>query len=926
MNEIFYGIRRLALINTKTYSLGDFPLDKPLSISGANNRGKSTAINALQFPFLSNMSDMSFPKNNDDTRKYYFPYDNSYVLVEVVTEAGTFVIGAAGKGQASGFEYQLFAYKSNLDLTDFTIDTGGEVQQIRNLKELSKHLASKNTWVKQLTPKQMRGALMGQSITLAHDENFTIGIFRLRNMTDAYYKLFIRVFKNLLHMKDVNFEEIKRLLIDILLPSQASSSIDFMTRYRLLMEEVDQAKNKADTASKIAEDVRNLIEAKKNFDENCGVLHALFPKITISLESEKQKRENEILELKNQINAIAPEIKAKENEYKLLHEENKNDAINENDIKKKIKAIAAGDVKYTLSPSLEAMETELQIIGDNLNKAIGELQRTKPEDIENIRADLKDNESDLKAIRLRLSAINNNVLFLLKTKYDESQLQLIAKLINTELLSSVQMDEKSSFLIDKEKLFDGINKLLSYCKGEIFNDGKIQINLQEIHSIELEDYFDYETIITRQNRLDVMHSKLNRDLKIATEYKEMEQKKKELESNHTKKKEALKQYEKYLSEKEQEEVINKEFLNAKQKLEQSSGKLAGISKIQVELGKKKQDLENVSRNKSATLDTLMVKYKKIKPLNSDDGLGILPSYNLPTALEDMVDTYILADENASKEKNIIQNLMSLIENKDGLRFTTGNKLEASIIELSDAVGGLSDFEKVVEDKQKALSVEIGALLKELRNRYLEFEHEIIKFNKQMNRHKISNLKHIKFVIDSNNEILRLINTLVDQGSTFGDPNNVHDAVKRLDHMITRSGVKLSLENLFNLGIEVKLENNEITTSFDSANIESTGTGLTVKVILNVILLKKLMHVKTGQLTNIPIYIDEAQSIDPNNQETLIEQCLKSGFVPVLAAVEGQSSADYWIGIEEIEGRVYVDQSKWFKLKKLNKQVNEIANA
>ena len=133
MNEIFYGIRRLALINTKTYSLGDFPLDKPLSISGANNRGKSTAINALQFPFLSNMSDMSFPKNNDDTRKYYFPYDNSYVLVEVVTEAGTFVIGAAGKGQASGFEYQLFAYKSNLDLTDFTIDTGGEVQQIRNL-------------------------------------------------------------------------------------------------------------------------------------------------------------------------------------------------------------------------------------------------------------------------------------------------------------------------------------------------------------------------------------------------------------------------------------------------------------------------------------------------------------------------------------------------------------------------------------------------------------------------------------------------------------------------------------------------------------------------------------------------------------------------------------------------------------------------
>lgn len=307
-------------------------------------------------------------------------------------------------------------------------------------------------------------------------------------------------------------------------------------------------------------------------------------------------------------------------------------------------------------------------------------------------------------------------------------------------------------------------------------------------------------------------------------------------------------------------------------------------------------------------------------------MGIPPTYSLPTALEDMIDTHILADENANKEKNNIQNLMLFIEGKGGLRFTTGNKLATSIIELSDAVGGLSDFKKVVEDKQKALSVEIGALLKELRNRYLEFEHEIKKFNKQMNHHKISNLKHIEFVIDSNNEILRLINTLVDQGSTFGEPDKVHDAVQRLDHMITKSGVKLSLENLFNLGVEVKLENDEITTSFDSANIESTGTGLTVKVILNVILLKKLMLVKTGQLTNIPIYIDEAQSIDPSNQETLIEQCLKSGFVPVLAAVEGQSSADYWIGIEEIEGRVYVDQSKWFKLSKLDKHVNETANA
>jgi len=89
MTNIFYGIRRLLLLNAANYGLGDFPLDRPLSISARNNWGKSTAINALQFPFLSNMNDMSFPRSNEDTRKYYFPYDNSYVVSEIVTETGT---------------------------------------------------------------------------------------------------------------------------------------------------------------------------------------------------------------------------------------------------------------------------------------------------------------------------------------------------------------------------------------------------------------------------------------------------------------------------------------------------------------------------------------------------------------------------------------------------------------------------------------------------------------------------------------------------------------------------------------------------------------------------------------------------------------------------------------------------------------------
>ena len=184
MTKIFYGIRRLLLLNTVSYSLGDFPLDRPLSISASNNRGKSTAINALQFPFLSNMNDMSFPRSNGDTKKYYFPYDNSYVVSGIVTETGTYIVGSAGKGQASGYDYQLFAYQSKLDIDDFLSDDAeSDGKQVRNYKELKAHLAKRGVWVKSLHPKQMRDALMGKTITLPNDEKFTIGVFRLRSMT-----------------------------------------------------------------------------------------------------------------------------------------------------------------------------------------------------------------------------------------------------------------------------------------------------------------------------------------------------------------------------------------------------------------------------------------------------------------------------------------------------------------------------------------------------------------------------------------------------------------------------------------------------------------------------------------------------------------------------------------------------------------------
>ncbi len=927
MTNIFYGIRRLLLLNTASYSLGDFPLDRPLSISAPNNRGKSTAINALQFPFLSNMNDMSFPRSNEDTRKYYFPYDNSYVVSEIVTETGTYVVGTAGKGQASGYDYQLFAYQAKLDIEDFLIGDGeAEDKQVRNYKELVAHLGKRGVWVKSLHPKQMRDALMGKTITLPNDEKFTVGVFRLRSMTDENYRLFIRVFKNLLHMNNVNLDEMKRLLIDVLLPGEGSNAVDFMARYRILNEEVESAKARTDTAIRIAPDVKKLAEAKASCDEAYGILRALFSPITTAYEEERERREKEIQGIEREISSIEPRMKDLSETQTPLQNSIQELAIKEDGLKMQLAAIEEGETKFALYGAVEQIQQQIGKMQAEVERLVGELQRTHPEDIKGIRADLKSVNQQAKDLTARMSAIDNNLLFVLTEHFGESQIQTIAKLLNRDLLSSLPIGEDGVAVLDEEQLFEYIREALSKCQGGYYDDGRIKVNLEKLQPIDIDDYFNYETIQENLARLEKRKSELERDLEVALDYKGMEQIKNDLLAKIKEEERNLAEYQAFLEAKKGKAELEGSLAEVTFALEEARTELRGITDKLLKLGEAKQSFVADKAKKENGLSSLVEKYSRVVPIPSSEPMGTEPLHRLPTALEDMIDTYLIALEARRTTREHIEQRLAIIEGKNGLRFTSGQDEDTTIRELIEAIEGTDEYIKQQENCQKAVSQEIGALLKGLTDRFDTFVHEIRRFNRQMNSRKISNINRIEFIVDGNNDILRAVKEIVDQDSIFSDPESVHRAVRQLDDLISRKNVKLSLESLFNMGIEVELESGKVTSSFNDANIQSTGTGLTVKVILNVILLNRLLFIKDGQVVNIPIYIDEAGQIDPANQQTLIDQCLPAGFVPVFASVEAQATADYWIGLNEVGGRIYVDQEDWFRLSKIEEPVEESTDA
>ena len=121
-----YGFQKLVLLNSAGYSRAELPLDDSVSIIAPNNTGKTSLINALQFLLIIDKRNMDFGAHSfENTRRFYFPDNSAYILLEVLLPSGMVVIGCVGKGLSHDYEY--FAYQGSLNIDDYRSEDGNLV-------------------------------------------------------------------------------------------------------------------------------------------------------------------------------------------------------------------------------------------------------------------------------------------------------------------------------------------------------------------------------------------------------------------------------------------------------------------------------------------------------------------------------------------------------------------------------------------------------------------------------------------------------------------------------------------------------------------------------------------------------------------------------------------------------------------------------
>ena len=137
--------------------------------------------------------------------------------------------------------------------------------------------------------------------------------------------------------------------------------------------------------------------------------------------------------------------------------------------------------------------------------------------------------------------------------------------------------------------------------------------------------------------------------------------------------------------------------------------------------------------------------------------------------------------------------------------------------------------------------------------------------------------------------------------------------------------RVDLKDLFNLSFEIGTPDGKTYRHEHLDAIESNGTTMAIKVLVNLVLLRGLLGRAEVQ---IPFYLDECSNLDEGNLRAIVSAAREMGFIAVLASPDAMDAADKLYFIEEQEGgRVVLDpRTAMVRIQRGKKGAEEPINA
>ncbi|MBA1198586.1 chromosome partitioning protein ParA [Pseudomonas plecoglossicida] len=921
MSQQRYGIRRFALLNTAGYSLGLFPLEHPLSVYGANNLGKSASINALQFPILARMSDMSFGKYSlEQSRRFYFASDTSYILCELDLPHGPHVIGVVGRGPGGGFGHQFFAYQGQLDLAHYQKD-----DTCLRQKELFTNLERNGLKAYELKPDELRRLLVGGHTSVPLD----LTLIPLRSTSEQSLKTFRALFINLLHMREITAAKLKQLFLDAFEHSLRSGSVDYIAACEEAFRDVRRMEGDYNALVAAGPLVEALAGGVAQRDILRGKLHRLSPlldnllgtwqeyamarKEELVIQSEHYRSEQD--RLQNDQRGGTQELMRLEREI--------------SGIQRWLGELSVLKNRFALVDDVRVLEQQLLAAKDAHDELAGALAQSRQFSAEDLDERVRDLEKRVKVVKQQLDHADNNSYARLREEFSQGDVDRLMRLFNGALFS-LPLGERGIELDDSDLWVKSLEAVLDSFKGERFEAPGLSIDLSHIEPPALQALADRAALRDQKDRLDRELKQLKTQQAVAADrtaskaqtealYQQVLDAQKALEDFRRSETLAAEEPEK-LEQLAQLEAAQDELKRSSdaftERVQQLSAKLQLVGRQLADLEAKQRTLEDALRRRQLLPNDMPFGTPFMEAV--DDSMD-----NLLPLLNDYQDSW----QALQRADNQIEALYAQVRLKGVAKFDSEDDMERRLQLLINAYSHRTEEALTLAKARRAAVTDIARTLRNIRSDYDSLEHQLALFNREINKRQVSNLESFRVVLAPNKEALKHIDQIIHSAGKYeeGETLSVFDLTQSSDQdhkneeakeylarLVAANHNQLGLKDLFELAFEITKINSQPVIHADIDGAASNGTTMTIKALTNMYLLLHLMDRDLAGRIRLPYYLDEAADIDERNQAALLETSQQLGFVPILASVKPQVSAHVAIDLEGGSGPngIYIDESDW----------------
>lgn len=881
------GPSRLILMRAGKYDYGEVELIKPLHLVGPNNIGKTSLIAVLQFLYIDDQRRMHFSREMAETRKYYFPDQNSYLLFECLTPEGYQMVGVQGLGPIRSYEFQRFAYQGQYDPTDFL----DHQRRIRPREEVQHKLAAKN--FRLLEPRQLRAALTG----IGDNKGVNLALVPIRQRD--HYERFRAVFGNLLRLAHLRQDELKQFLLEINRGDFQQRAIDLEAGYSTQYQRVcGEAEGLRDLRA-IAEDVHRVLTLAAERDG----LRGLLPGLWQAMKASYARSESAILQ---QQDAVEENLAQRGEEDSCLVGEQTQSQEERDNLLGALGKIGAelerheqekGLYKGFLVDFEMTRMSQLELKIDRLGAALGQAVGTT---VEQVRVRVTRMERELAGMQRRLEQFSRNIAAKLLPMLTDADAEKIFRLINPEFLGLANAEE-GCIIKDEKQLAAALARFADRFDDGVYEDDRVRFLLAGLSPPDLAAYCDagaleqrlaeQKEVLTREQQL--LDAALNREQNL----REKERLKQECNTIS----DQLRRYQEHQDRLPQIKQLAREKLALEKRKDALEKQLATRDQRRLRIAEEKRDFEQRGRNLQLQQEKMLRKIQKLTGPDSDWPNKTFEPENLD------FDALVARYENKFAAYTDITRRFTeeyrRIEQRTYGKYL-GDDEAATLANLQAEVEALEEREKAVQELWKSLAAGLQSAFKGLKRDLETLYSRIDELNRRLGRISISNLSRLRLILREHAEWTRRIKTVVEVEAMplFFDHREVSEAQRQLGELLKQHR-RVDLGDLFDLHFEVTSTAGQTRHYPHLDSIESNGTTITIKVLINLILLQGLLGDKE---VSMPFYLDEASSLDRENLAAIVQEARKMGFVAVLASPEAMEAADSLYFLRENNGRIMLD--------------------